>query len=68
MQVKWLLSYCNTQDKCIVSLAGIDFVTVLEAILTSRPSNAWEIAVFVVKNLMSNNFRKTVVLKKRNEL
>ena len=27
-------------NKCIVSLVGIDFVTVLEAILTSRPSTA----------------------------
>ena len=44
-----IISYCNIQDKCIVSLAGIDFVTVLEAILTSRLSTTWEITVFVVE-------------------
>ena len=44
----------------------IDLVTVLEAILTSRKPR--EKLLCLYENLMSNNFRKTAVLKKKNEL
>ena len=45
----------------------IDLVTVLEAILTSRKPR--EKLLYLYENLMSNNFRKTAVLKKKkNEL
>ena len=44
----------------------IDLVTVLEAILTSRQPR--EKLLYLYENLMSNNFRKTAVLKKKNEL
>ena len=45
----------------------IDLVTVLEAILTSRKPR--EKLRYLYENLMSNNFRKTAVLKKKkNEL
>ena len=37
-------------------------VTVFDAILTST-QNAWEITVFMMRRPMSNNFRKTAVLK-----
>ena len=41
----------------------IDLVTVLEAILTSRQPR--EKLLCLYENLMSNNFRKTAVLKKK---
>ena len=41
----------------------IDLVTVLEAILTSRKPR--EKLLYLYENLMSNNFRKTAVLKKK---
>ena len=44
----------------------IHLVTVLEAILTSRKPR--EKLLYLYENLMSNNFRKTAVLKKKNEL
>ena len=44
----------------------IDLVTALEAILTSR--QAREKSQCLYKNLMSNNFRKTAVLEKNNEM
>ena len=40
----------------------IDFVTVFDAILTSRQTR--EKLLCLYENLMSNNFRKTAVLKK----
>ena len=40
----------------------IDLVTVLEAILTSRKPRK---LLCLYENLMSNNFRKTAVLKKK---
>ena len=39
-----------------------DLVTVFDAILTSRQTR--EKLQYLYKNLMSNNFRKTTVLKK----
>ena len=44
----------------------IDLVTALEAILTSRQPR--EKSQCLYKNLMSNNFRKTAVLEKNNEM
>ena len=41
---------------------SMDLVTVFDAILTSRPT--LEKLQCLYENLMSNNFRKTVVLKK----
>ena len=43
----------------------IDLVTVLEAILTSRKPR--EKLLYLYENLMSNNFRKTAVLKKKKK-
>ena len=45
---------------------SIDLVTLLKAILMSR--RAREKLQCLYKNLMSNNFRKTAVLKKKNDL
>ena len=44
----------------------IDLVTVFDAILTSRQTH--EKLQCLYENLMSNNFRRTAVLKKENEL
>ena len=44
----------------------IDLVTVFNAILTSRQTR--EKLQCLYENLMSNNFRKTAVLKKKYEL
>ena len=44
----------------------IDLVTVFDAILTSRQTR--EKLQCLYENLMSNNFRKTAVLKKKEEL
>ena len=44
--------------------SGIDLVTVFDAILTSRQT--CEKLQCLNENLMSNNFRKTAVLKKKN--
>ena len=44
----------------------IDLVTALEAILTSRQPR--EKSQCLYKNLMTNNFRKTAVLEKNNEM
>ena len=43
----------------------IDLATVLEAILTSRKPR--EKLLYLYENLMSNNFRKTAVLKKKKD-
>ena len=45
---------------------GIDLVTVFDAILTSRQTceKLQCLHVHMYENLMSNNFRKTVALKK----
>ena len=43
-------------------VAGIDLVTVFDAILTSRQTR--EKLQCLYENLMSNNFRKTAVRKK----
>ena len=44
----------------------IDLVTVFDAILTSRQTR--EKLQYLYKNQMSNNFRRTAVLKKKNDL
>ena len=48
--------------EAITRLGGIDLVTVFDAILTSRQTR--EKLQCLYENLMSNNFRKTAVLKK----
>ena len=50
----------------LVNEVLIDLVTALEAILTSRQPR--EKSQCLYKNLMSNNFRKTAVLEKNNEM
>ena len=59
---KW--GHCILVDSCRVSFeyAKIDLVTVFDAILTSRQT--CEKLECLYENLMSNNFRKTAVLKK----
>ena len=46
------------------SKEAIDLVTVFDAILTSRQTR--EKLLCLYENLMSNNFRKTAVLKKKS--
>ena len=45
--------------------SGIDLITVFDAILTSRQT--CEKLQCLYENLMSNNFRKTAVLKKKKD-
>ena len=49
-------------EECGGVFFGIDLVTVFDAILTSRQMREKLQCLF--ENLMSNNFRKTTVLKK----
>ena len=51
--------FWNAQLNCVES---IDLVTVFDAILTSRQTR--EKLKCLYENLMSNNFRRTAVLKK----
>ena len=46
--------------KCDYFIAGLDLVTVFDAILTSRQT--CEKLQCLYENLMSNNFRKTAIL------
>ena len=49
----------------ILGEMGIDLVTVFDAILTSRQTR--EKLQCLYENLMSNNFRRTAVLKKKKK-
>ena len=49
-------------------LVLIDLVMVFDAILTSRPRQKRDKLQCLYENLMSNNFRRTAVLKKQNDL
>ena len=52
---------CANLGFCYLNLAGIDLVTVFDAILASRQT--LEKLPCFHENLMSNNFRRTAVLK-----
>ena len=57
-----LLNTVKITDKIILIIVIIDLVTVFDAMLTSR--QMCEKLQCLYENLMSNNFRKTAVLKK----
>ena len=68
--------YCCIHGSCLLFFVVVVFasfipsskgpITVLEAILTSQQPH--EKLLRLYDNLMSNNFRKTAVLKKKSEL
>ena len=60
--VAWAISVLSFYSKILELLKGIDLVTVFDAILTRRQTR--EKLQCLYENLMSNNFRKTAVLKK----
>ena len=57
-----LFNTVKITDKIILIIVIIDLVTVFDAMLTSR--QMCEKLQCLYENLMSNNFRKTAVLKK----
>ena len=65
MMMMIIITLFNTvkiTDKIILIIVIIDLVTVFDAMLTSR--QMCEKLQCLYENLMSNNFRKTAVLKK----
>ena len=58
-----LFNTVKITDKIILIIVIIDLVTVFDAILTSR--QMCEKLQCLYENLMSNNFHKTAVLKKK---
>ena len=61
--IHFLFLPCLPRSRFCVDSHAIDVVTVLEAILTRRPQPREKLQC-LYENLMSNNFRKTAVLKK----
>ena len=53
---------CGSPEEVDGGVAGIDLVTVFDAILTSRQTR--EKLQCLYENLMPNNFRTTAVMKK----
>ena len=58
--------FLNTIDLPLILACCIDLVTVFDAILTSRQTR--EKLQCLYENLISNNFRRTAVLKKKYDL